>query len=194
MFEREELTQALEALGALLAERDQHVGVLVIGGASLLLLGVIDRPTADLDVIGTNDGSSYRKVDQLPPSLLSAVREVGDAFGLGPAWVNTGPAGLLDFGLPPGLADRVSVHRFGALEVHVPGIEDLVCFKLYAAVDQTERSKHFSDLVALAPTRDELLRAARWARTHDPSAGFLGELVRILALLGVEVSDDDLST
>jgi hypothetical protein len=34
--------------------------------------------------------------------------------------------------------------------------------------------------------------AARWTRTHDPSVGFLNELVRILNLLGVVVTDGDL--
>lgn len=37
-----------------------------------------------------------------------------------------------------------------------------------------------------------LLNAARWTRTHDPSPGFLGELRRIVGLLGVEMSDADL--
>lgn len=79
-----------------------------------------------------------------------------------------------------------------ALEVHLPGREDLVCFKLYASVDQGERSKHFADLRALTPTPAQLLKAARWTRTHDQSPAFLGELRHILGLLGVEVTDADL--
>ncbi|MFN2537307.1 MAG: hypothetical protein ABR549_04035, partial [Mycobacteriales bacterium] len=113
-------------------------------------------------------------------------------MGLGDAWFNAGPAGLIDFGLPQGLETRVQVRRYGSLEVHLPARQDLVCFKLYAAVDQGERSKHFTDLRALAPTAPALLTAARWTRTQDPSPGFLGELRRILGLLGVEVSDADL--
>ena len=38
-----------------------------------------------------------------------------------------------------------------------------------------------------------MLDAARWTRTHDPSLAFLGELIRILGLLDVEVSDGDLT-
>jgi len=50
----------------------------------------------------------------------------------------------------------------------------------------------FADLKALRPSTDELLTAARWARTHDPSGGFLGELQSALTTLGVEVSDGDI--
>jgi len=86
----------------------------------------------------------------------------------------------------------VTVRIYGGLEVHLPAREDLICFKLYAAVDQGERSKHFADLRALTPTSEQLINAARWTRTHDPSPGFRVELQRILRLLDVEVSDGDL--
>lgn len=187
MLQAERLKQALATLGALLQERRQRVGVLVVGGSSLLLLGVIDRPTADVDVVGFSSPAGYRKVDAFPTFLATAVREVGEAFGLGEAWFNSGPADLIEFGLPAGLEDRVTILNFGGLEVHLPAPEDLVCFKLYAAVDQGERSKHFADLRALAPTAEQLVRAAVWAMTHDPSAGFLVELRRILELFGVEL-------
>jgi hypothetical protein len=105
---------------------------------------------------------------------------------------DNGPAGLMDFGLPPGLESRVKVRRYGSLDVHIPARVDLVCFKLYAAVDQGQRSKHFADLVALRPTRDEVLNAARWTRTHDPSGPFKSQLGETLAALGVEVDDEQL--
>jgi hypothetical protein len=135
---------------------------------------------------GVVDRAGYAKADALPVFLAEAVREVGGALGLGAAWLNCGPAGLIDFGLPPGLEERVTVRRYGNLEVPVPAREDLICFKLYAAVDQGPRSKHFADLHGMAPTPDELLAAARCARTQDPSPGFLVELRRILSLLEVE--------
>lgn len=192
VMERDRLEEALAMLGALLKERGEHIGVLVVGGGSLLLLGVVERPTADVDVVGFSSPAGYAKGGALPEFLAVAVREVGDALGLGETWFNSGPAGLTDFGLPPGLEERVMVRIYGALEVHLPAREDLVCFKLYAAVDQGERSKHFTDLRALEPSREQFLNAARWTRTHDPSPGFMGELRRILGLLGIEVSDAEL--
>lgn len=55
-----------------------------------------------------------------------------------------------------------------------------------------EPGDHFADLGALGPSSAQLLKAARWTRTHDPSPGFLVELRRILNLLGLDVSDADL--
>lgn len=191
-MEQDRLEEALETLGELLAERGQEVGLLVIGGSSLLLLGYIDRPTADVDVVGLASSPGYVKAAELPLFLADAVVEVGRALGIGDRWLNAGRAGLIDFGLPVGTADRVTVRRYGTLEIHLPAREDLICFKLYALVDQGPHSKHMNDLRALGPSRDELVAAARWTRTHDPSVGFLGELRGALALFGVEVGDGDL--
>lgn len=191
-MERDGLEEALETLGEVLDERGRHVGLLVIGGSSLLLLGFVSRPTADVDVAALSGPAGYTTAAVLPEFLSSAIEDVGDALALGPTWMNSGPASLLDFGLPAGTEDRVTVRRFGSLEVHLPAREDLICFKLYAATDQGARSKHFADLQALRPSADELLTAARWARTHDPSAGFLAELRSALNTLGVEVRDGDI--
>lgn len=168
--------------------------ILVAGGSSLLLLGFIERPTADLDVIGLAKGDRYVKAESIPPSLADAVRDVGAALGLSETWLNNGPASLFDFGLPDGFERRVSIHRYGSLEVHVAGRFDLICFKLYAAVDHSgERvSKHLTDLRALDPSAQELFTAAVWTRTHDPSEGFKGELVKVLAIFGVQAADADL--
>jgi hypothetical protein len=116
--------------------------------------------------------------------------DVADVFGLPERWFNPGPTELLDLGLPVGFAERAEVHRFSALTIRIASRLDQIHLKLYAAVDQGPRSKHVGDLRALAPTRDELLRAARWARTHDPSPGFLGLLLDALRHFGVDDADD----
>lgn len=191
-MEHGDLLEALETLGELLDERGQRAGVLVVGGSSLLLLGFVSRPTADVDVAALDGPAGYTSAATLPEFLTKAIAEVGDALALGSSWMNSGPASLLEFGLPPGTADRVEIRQFGGLEVHLPAREDQICFKLYAAVDNGPRSRHFADLKGMEPTKQELLTAARWTRTHDPSEGFLPELVAALAALGVEVSDVDL--
>jgi hypothetical protein len=55
--------------------------------------------------------------------------------------------------------------------------------ELYAAVDQGG-GRHLTDLLALRPTSDEPLTAARWTKTHDPSSGFNQELVHLLTEMG----------
>lgn len=65
----------------------------------------------------------------------------------------------------------------------------MVCFKLYAAVDQGPRSRHFQDLRDLKPDRDDLLVAAQWAMSHDLSPGFRSVLVETLQALDVEDAD-----
>ncbi|MEW6224732.1 MAG: hypothetical protein AB1627_08875 [Chloroflexota bacterium] len=69
----------------------------------------------------------------------------------------------------------------------------MVCFKLFAAVDQGPRSRHFQDLGELGPGRDDLLQAARWAIGHDPSPGFRSLLIDTLRALDVEDADASVS-
>jgi hypothetical protein len=193
MFASDGLEEALAMLGAILEERRQKIGLLVVGGSSLLLLGLLQRPKADVDVVGYSTPHGYSQAHDVPDFLDDAVRDVGAALGLPSNWLNVGPAALLEFGLPAGIEQRVEIRRYGTLEVHLPSVDDLICFKLYATVDLTEGSRHFQDLQALDPTHDQLLVAARWTRTHDPSPAFLGELLRTLRLFGVEVTDADLA-
>lgn len=191
MMGREQLEEALETLGAVLESRKLSSRILVAGGSSLLLLGVIDRPTADLDVLGIARSDRYVKAETIPAPLAEAARDVGLALGLPDNWLNNGPASLFDFGLPPGFETRVSVRAYGPLEIHVVGRFDLICFKLYAAVDQSgyRTSKHLSDLKDLEPSADELRSAARWTRTHDASEGFEAELIKMLILMGLDDVD-----
>jgi hypothetical protein len=183
------LGDALQALSDVLAARHLRYQLVAIGGSGLLLLGLIDRPTRDLDIVAVVEGGRYATATPLPEPLVEAVRDVGEALGLGPEWVNAGPAALFDLGLPEGFASRVVTRNYGALVLHVAGREDQIAFKLYAAVDQGPRSKHFQDLQRLAPVAAELVGAARWAITHDPSEGFRADLVVALARLGIENAD-----
>ncbi len=114
MFEVEGLERALRSLGAVLESRALSYEVLGVGGSSLLLLGVITRPTADLDVVGLADGGTYRKADPLPDPLAGAVADVGLALDLAPDWLNVGPASLMDFELPKGFEDGSPSDGMGA--------------------------------------------------------------------------------
>jgi hypothetical protein len=185
MLDSTALPRALRLLGGVLQERGLSYELVAAGGSALLLLGLLQRPTRDLDVVALVEGKRYIAANPLPPDLLNAVRDVGDTLGLGDDWLNPGPASLLELGLPEGFAERVETRRFGRLTLHLASRSDQICFKVYAATDQGPDSKHFDDLNALGPTKNELIEAARWARTHDPSEGFRGELIALLRVMGI---------
>jgi len=191
-LDRNRLEVALTRLGETLAFRNQAVSVLVIGGSGLLLLGTVTRATYDVDIVAVVDGSKLSRAQPLPLGLANAARDVAQAFGLDPNWLNPGPKRLLDFGLPEGCLKRSELRRYGSLEVHVASRFDQIHFKLYAAVDQGPRSKHAADRRTLGPSRSDLIAAARWCRTHDPSIGFRGSLGDALTAFSIEVGDDEL--
>jgi hypothetical protein len=58
------LEDALDTLGALLEARDLQYSLVAVGGGSLLLLGLLQRPTKDLDIV------AHDWVNAGPASLL----------------------------------------------------------------------------------------------------------------------------
>lgn len=148
------------------------------GGTALVATGLVLRTTRDVDIVALADEQGGL-IDPapLPAALIKSAEEVAEDLGLPNDWLNNGPSsgdgGLYRLGLPHGFAERLSWHSFGdKLTVAFIGRIDQIFFKLYAAVDQFG-SYHANDLQALAPTDAELLAAAAWSRTHDPSEGYL---------------------
>lgn len=192
VVDRDSTHELLAALGEQLAETGARIELVVVGGSALLALGFISRPTRDVDVVALLRSGEIVDPRPLPDVLSAAAARVARDFGVPADWLNAAPASLLDLGLPEGFRDRLERHDHGpALTVHFASRLDQVHLKLYAMVDQGA-GKHEADLRALDPTPTELLRAARWARTHNPSEGFVHELVAVLSYLGVE--DVDLRT
>lgn len=184
-LDRELVEKALRTLGEVLEGRGHRYELVVIGGSALLLLGLSVRPTRDLDIAAVVEEGSYRKADPLPAPLRQAIEDVATNLALQPAWLNPGPTSLLDLGLPEGFESRTETKTFGTLILHIASRKDQICFKLYAGADMGPDSKHIADLRRLNPTHGELLEAARWATTQDPSPGFRSMLVNALAYLGL---------
>lgn len=177
------------ALGEQLAASGARFELVVIGGSGLLALGLVTRTTRDVDIVALLEEGMLLQPQPLPPPLVEARDRVARDFGLDEAWLNAAPASLLDFGLPEGFVERLEARSYAAsLKVHFASRLDQIHFKLYALVDQGP-GKHEADLRALEPTPEELVQAARWTITHDPSEGFRAELIRALAHLGVEGAD-----
>jgi hypothetical protein len=110
-------------------------------------------------------------------------------FDLDGNWLNAGPTDLIKWGLPEGFMTRVVTRRYGpALTVHFAGRVDQIHFKLFAMVDQGG-GRHETDLRALNPNVAELIAAARWSMTQDPSPGYKAVLIDALRYLGVADAD-----
>ncbi len=202
-MEKSTIEDAFSLLDATLEARAAAaVEMVVIGGAAMNLLGYVARPTKDVDVLALGDDDTPSgsillvKHTPLPAPFSQAAASVALALGLDEDWLNAGPADLNDQGLPTGFEHRL-VRRFTGrrLTVLLPSREDLICFKVYAAAD-TGVGRHTEDLRALAPTCDELLKGARWARTQDPSEGFREMLQALLKYFSCDagaeaIGDDD---
>lgn len=177
------LEEALRILGQLLADRGHHFEVVAIGGGSLLLLKQIERATKDLDLVALVRNGQFISADPLPQVLQDAAEEIGKAFELGKDWLNCGPTKLLELKLPSGFENRMHTRLYSGLTVHLAHRFDQICFKLYASVDQGPQSKHFSDLLSLKPSFEELKEAKNWCITHDVSEAFEIEINNVLASL-----------
>lgn len=181
--------ELLLALDEQLTARGEHHELVVIGGAALLALGRADRVTRDIDVVALRQGDVLLAPEPFPVPLSDARDRVAADFQLSASWLNAGLGSLVRDGLPDGFVARLETRTYGAgLTVHFASRLDQIHFKLYAAVDQGP-GKHESDLRALEPTRDELIAAALWTRTLDPSPGFEQVLRECLAHFGVQDAD-----
>lgn len=183
---REHAERLLSGLGEHLAAANERFELVVVGGSGLLALGEIERSTRDVDLVALRNGEELNPAKPLPEPLRLAAERVARDFGLDAAWLNGGPTSLLELGLPEGFLDRLDSRGYGdALIVHFASRYDQIHFKLYAMVDAGGPGKHEQDLQALAPSEAELLAAARWSRTHDPSEAYRETLLRALEHLGV---------
>ncbi len=176
------LSEELRLRGAAMYE------LCVIGGSALGLLGLVERPTRDVDVVALGESMQgtirVRDAQVLPEVLVEAVAEVANQLGVDPHWLNNGPARLMDWGLPEGFESRLTSMSYGTtLRIHVASRFDQICFKTYAAADVAGR--HLTDLISMSPTRGELSFAFAWAVQQDPSQGFRSQLGQLADYLEV---------
>ena len=190
------LDRALGLLGELMAARGhppQHF--VVCGGSSLLALGLVKRSTTrDVDILARMGPAGMVTPRPLPDWLVDAATEVGKQLDLPDEWFNDRVAEetLFRCGFPEGLERRLSTREYGpCLKISFISRRDQIFLKLHAAVDR-DGGRHLQDLQDLAPTADELLDAAKWTRTQDPSEGFLFNLRSLLAELGYETLNPQL--
>ncbi|MEO6332487.1 MAG: hypothetical protein ABIP09_08065 [Gemmatimonadaceae bacterium] len=187
-------------MGQLLAYESQSYAIVVLGGAALNLLGIVERPTSDVDILAfarPEQGRPHQlrePPEPMPEPLRRAIREVARDMRLEEDWLNVGPALQWRAGLPPGLAGRVHWRQYNALHVGLVDRYDLIFFKLFAAADSPgPRSVHYRDLVALGPTGGELDAAAEWVQTQDAAPEFTQILQKVVSHVRHDLGFDDAS-
>lgn len=192
------IEDALRRVGELLAYEGHSYAIVILGGAALNLLGIVERPTTDVDILAfARDGRAetgllHEPPEPMPAPLQEAIRTVGRDLGLDPNWLNAGPALQWRAGLPPGLAERVRWRRYDSLDVGIVDRYDLVFFKLFASADAPgPRSVHYRDLLALRPTAAELSSAADWVRTQDAAPEFAAIVAKVVRHARHDLGFDD---
>ncbi len=153
------MRDVLAAFGAYLEERGRHFEATIIGGAALLVMGVIDRATQDVDCLDPEIPEAIRDA-----AVQFAKDYVGGGAPLKQDWLNNGPRSLVA-DLPEGWQDRtVILQQVGGLCIRTLGRSDLLKSKLFAYCD---RQQDEGDCVALAPSADELRECLPWLVERD---------------------------
>ena len=74
---RTAIESALTAVGERLAHAHESCAIVVLGGAALNLLAIVDRPTIDVDVLArADDTGAIEPPDPLPDTLRRAIAAV----------------------------------------------------------------------------------------------------------------------
>jgi len=118
--------ELLDDFDRYLADRSLTYDGVVIGGAALILLGVISRATEDVDCLDP----------RIPPPIKAASVEFSRGHGLKEDWFNNGPESLKR-DLPEGWGSRLSpLYKGKALDLSTLGRSDLLRSKLFAYCDR----------------------------------------------------------
>ena len=166
------LNEALHLLNEQLElQESAAVSLVVCGGSALIAVGLVPRTTRDVDVVALMRDGILEYAEPLPQHVMQAASRVAEILNLPKDWLNSGPASQFLMGLPEGLEKRLHPSIIGSkLTIFYISRLDQIYFKTFASADRG--GYHISDLMALAPTDDELLQASRWCMSQDVSEGF----------------------
>lgn len=140
-----------------LSEEGLHFDAIVIGGAALNVMEVIQRETID--------------VDCLSPKIPDAIIASADRFRiqnpdllLSKEWLNNGPETLIRELDADWHSRVVEIYVGKAITLKTLGRIDLLKTKLFAYCD---RETDLQDCIALRPTIEELADCLQWVKERD---------------------------
>ena len=118
----------LQELGRRLQAAGAHGDVKLVGGAALILQGIGNRPTADIDASYTD-----------PHTIHTVVAEMAADYDLAPDWLNTNASAFV-----PDNATWVDLEQLDGLTIQAADTETLLAMKIAA-----ERDKDTLDIARL---------------------------------------------
>jgi Nucleotidyltransferase of unknown function (DUF6036) len=149
-----EVTKILKRFDQHLSAKNLYLEGVIVGGSSLVLLGVTNRQTQDVDLLNENIEEKILK-----EAKIFALKE-----GISEVWLNNEPAPLRR-DLPMGWEKRLVVAFEGsAILFKTLARQDLLKTKLWALCDRT---RDLEDVLALQPTLLELQEALAWLEPLD---------------------------
>ena len=171
--------------------RPEPIHVVVCGGAALIAAGLVSRATQDVDVIAllrVNQADvEISEAKSLPADVKRLVAEIGIESGIREDWLNFDASPLIAFGFPPSMRTRLIKKSYGiCLTVYFISRFDQVHFKMYAAMDPKDGTRHLGDLLDLKPRENEVRAAISWLLGRKASPEFKAALCQVLERIGYE--------
>lgn len=176
----------LTALGTVLEDQETgQVDIVICGAMALLLQGIIDRQTRDIDGLGMvveENGALALRKPLMNSEFNAAVERVGSLFNEGKHWFSTAAITLHDdTELPADLVEKAQVRLYGErLIVRLCSRGHMVCLKMWAAINRGEPD--IGDLVTMEISAEEARAGAEWCLEQDSEA--LPEILAVLEEVG----------
>jgi hypothetical protein len=164
-----------------LAQKNARFEAIVIGGAALNIMGVIQRDTIDVDCLDPS----------VPAEILKLAAEFRRSFPelkLIEKWINNGPDSLMR-DLPKGWRKGV-VPIFSGKVLHLTTLSrlDLLRTKLFAFCD---RDQDLQDCIALKPSAREVDACLDWVSERDANPEWSENVRGHFALLKKRLGYDE---
>lgn len=185
---QQNLEQALQLLGKVLAaRRASGFWLVVCGGSALLAQEIISRSTEDVDILAMRDWEGGVDVAfPMPQTLTEAAAAVADELKLGGNWLNS--AASMHFPdlhlLPASFWQDLDTRDYGDyLKISFVTRAGQIQLKMYAALNRA-KPRDLDDLRILAPTSDETATTLRWVLDHIAVLAHRDKLPDLLNHLG----------
>ena len=144
MLDESIILKALNRLSELLEESNESRTLLLVGGAALKLLGFQHKTV-------TTDIDNLLPMDEI---LINAVKKISIEMNLHENWLNSHSSSFSDKNIDY-MKNAKTVIKTNSLTVNIVSIENFIELKVRAQID---RGFDLPDIIALKPTKDQLLK------------------------------------